>query len=117
MNDIKPQKITDADALFGGQVDSLMPAYQDIPKEFRNGRTKWNDLFSDWFFEGLPAGTQFIPKAGIDKSEALRHIRTIMSSFKPDHNHKEACCAYLMSLWFDKIDTGGKQNEGEQDGK
>ena len=46
---------------------------------------------------------KFIPKEGIDPVMAWRHVRCVMGSFEPQHRHKVAACAYLMSLWFEDI--------------
>jgi len=85
-----------------GNVDELMPAYEEIPREFKEGNTKWNRVFSDWFFRGLK-NAKFKPKDGIDTEKALWHIKDIMDSSQPGHLHKEAACAYLMSEWFDDV--------------
>ena len=50
---------------------------------------------SEWFFYGLK-DAQFVPNEGIDKGEALRHLGYIMGSWEPQHEHKEAGCAYLL---------------------
>jgi len=96
---VKPQVLTDLD------MDKLMVPMAEIPAEFKNFNrpTKWNELQSTWFYSGLPKGTDFIAKEGIDGAVALRHLRTIQGSFEPKHEHKEACVAYLMSLWFDDV--------------
>jgi len=78
----------------------LLPAYETIPDEFKHRNTKWTALFQDWFFYGLDSLTVTM-KPGIDKSAALLHISTIMKSWTPKQEHKEAGVAYLMSQWFD----------------
>lgn len=101
-----PQEIPDVMLAFPASVEKeLMPEYKEIPEEFRdlNRKTPWNDLFSKWFFEGLESDEIFIPKEGIDKMSALRHINAIMRSFQPKHEHKEAAVAYLLSLWFQPL--------------
>ncbi len=85
-------------------LSKLLPAYNDIPEEFRRGRTKWNRLFSDWFFGGLEK-LELIPHEGIDKNRALIHIRAVMGSFEPKHEHKEAGVSYLLSQWFTDAST------------
>lgn len=80
----------------------LLPPYENIPQQFKSGTTKWNRIFSQWFFEGL-TNCRFVAKEGIDKIEAVRHISAIMRSFEPSHEHKEAGCAYLMSEFFDDL--------------
>lgn len=98
----EPQEISDVDYAFPATVSHLMPKYEDIPSEFRNwnSRNKWMQMVADWFFCGL-ADLKMSPKERIDTEKALRHIGTIMGSFEPKHEHKEAACAYLLSLWFD----------------
>ncbi len=105
---MKPVDVSGLDMALGGGPDmmtKLMVPMSDIPKEFKNwnSQTKWNKLQSTWFYEGLPKGTEFKPKEGIDATQALRHLKTIQGSFEPKHEHKEACVAYLMSLWFDDV--------------
>jgi hypothetical protein len=45
-----------------------------------------------------------VTKEGIDRSVAMRHLKCIMSSWEPQHEHKTAGVAYLMSLWFEKFE-------------
>ena len=99
---IKVQEVSDLDIAFGGRAMELLPAYTDIPEEFRDGRTKWNDLVSTWFFCGIK-NAQWKPKDGIDPEKAIRHIRACLGSFEPKHEHKEAGCAYLLSEFFDDV--------------
>ncbi len=93
------QEVSDITLAFPANVSSLMP--KSIPEEFyRHPGTKWNKLFSDWFFNGL-SSLKLVPKEGVDEKKALRHIRAIMGSFEPKHEEKEAAIAYLFSQWFD----------------
>jgi hypothetical protein len=95
---VKIPEISDLDVAFG-TVKGL-PDMKRIPAEFqRFGGTKWNNLFSDWFFGGLKS-LRLAPNDGVDKSAALKHIRALMASFEPAHEHKEAGVAYLMSQYF-----------------
>lgn len=98
-----PIAVTTLEMAFGGSTKKLMVPMADIPQEFQRGHTKWNAIQSRWFFSGLPKTTEFVPKDGIDVKVALRHLSTIQGSFEPKHEHKEACVAYLMSLWFDDV--------------
>lgn len=99
---IKPQVVQDADIIFGGDIEKLMVPMEEIPKEFKSSHNKWVWIFSTWFFSGIP-GAVFEPADGIDSKLALRHISAIMRSWAPQHEHKTACCAYLMSLWFKDV--------------
>ena len=96
---MKPRK---PDGSFPGNVDGWLPPYEEIPAEFKK-LNQWTKLISSWFFNGLSKDTEFYPKPGIDSNAALRHVGYCMRSWEPQHEHKEAGCGYLMSLWFDKV--------------
>ena len=82
-----------------------IPKWEDIPEQYRNmnGLTKWDKFISNWFFKGLSLDDikALKPKQGVDKDKALMAIRSILASFEPKHEHKEAGAAYLMSEWFE----------------
>lgn len=104
---MQPIQVNEVDLVFPGEVSKLMVPYNDIPEDFRRRRgeaAKWVDLQQRWFFSGLPKGTKFVPREGVDEKAALRHLRCIQGSFEPKHEHKEACVAYLMSLWFSDVE-------------
>lgn len=92
--------VTPSDITFGCRAMELMPKYDDIPKEYKHGDTKWNKLFNTWFFRGL-SKLSVTAKPGIDKDKALAHIQSIIGSFEPPHEHKAAGVAFLMSEWFE----------------
>lgn len=96
------QEITDLELAFPADVMKLMPTWEEIPVEFKHDGTKWNRLFSDWFYAGVK-DLHFVPKPGIETKLALRHIMAIMGSFQPQHQHKEAAVAYLLSQWFEDV--------------
>ena len=104
MKGLTPLAVDDVTMAFPGSIRHLMPAWDKIPEEFRdyNAHGKWNGVFSDMFYSGAKS-LKFSPKEGIDTATAWRHIRCIMGSYEPKHEHKEAACAYLMSLWFEDI--------------
>lgn len=102
------KEVTGLDVAFGGNIELLMPRYEDIPKEFKRcSGNVWVDLVNRWFFSGLK-NTEFIPKNTVDKSKALAHIRAIMVSFAPAHEHKAAGCAFLLAEWFEDVKVDGK---------
>jgi hypothetical protein len=97
--------VTGLDMAFG-TVNGL-PAYADVPDEFkRHNGTRWNEMFNRWFYSGL-SGLSVIPRDGVDPDKALRHIKALMGSFEPKHEHKEAGCAYLMSRYFQSATWDG----------
>jgi hypothetical protein len=97
--------VTDLDVAFGANALTWMPAWDEIPTEFRNmnAGTEQNKIVRRWFFAGLPAGTKFIEREGIDGKAALRAIKATMGSFALKHEHKEAACAYMLSCWFTDV--------------
>lgn len=99
-----PHEVTDVEMAFPAEVTQLMPEYKEIPDEFKRQSNSWVKLQQEWFFEGLP-GAKFFQKEGINPSAALRHLKCIQGSFQPKHEHKEAAVAYLLSRWFDKVQT------------
>lgn len=104
-----PKDIDRVGMAFPTSVDGMMPAYKDIPEEFKNWNrpTKWNKLVSAIFFGGLKK-LELRPKPGVDQEKAFRHIRYIMGSWEPKHEHKEAGCAFLFSEWFEDVDFEAK---------
>lgn len=98
----EPQEISDLDIAFSTNVNHLMPAYRDIPDDFKSSSNPYVRLVAKWFFGGLK-GDEFRAKSGVDKGKAIRHLKAILNSFEPAHEHKEAGVAYLMSLWFDLV--------------
>ena len=91
---------------FGGGEDfqKLLPPWEIIPDEFKHFNGRWNHFMSDWFYCGLK---NFNPvyKPGVDGNTAFTHLRTIIGSFEPKHEHKEAAVAWLASLWLENSTT------------
>lgn len=102
----QPQEISPVQRAFpAGVVGTLMPPMDTIPPEFQGGGTEWNRLVSHWFFFGSPFEKWNIGvRKGVDPEKALTHISTILRSFEPKHEHKEAAAAWLMSRWYDGIE-------------
>lgn len=101
----RPTPVNDVDLAFGGDIGKLMPLYRNLPDEFQrcwhHDSHKWCGPVNRWFGEGLDA-TKFKAKEGIDASMAWRHLRAIMGSWAPKHEHKIAAVAWLMSQWFEE---------------
>jgi hypothetical protein len=98
---MKPQAVSDVLLAFPADVEVLMPSREDIPEEYWNYNDSWHcQLFSDMFFNGV-RDLVLMPKDGIDPELAFRHIKAIMRSFQPKHEHKTAACCYLLDQWFE----------------
>ena len=95
----KPQVVTDTEMAFGGNVDKLMPAREELPEEFRREKSPYCDFTQSWFYNGLKE----LPKAkeGIDLKLALRHLGAILASWEPSHEHKMGGTGYLASRWLE----------------
>ena len=104
MKGLTPLPVSEVELAFPANVKRLMPSWLDIPEEFRDysAHGKWNTTFSDMFYVGIK-NIEIKPKDGIDPAVAWNHLRCIMRSYEPKHEHKEAACAYLMSIWFEYI--------------
>jgi hypothetical protein len=99
----KPREhITALEVAFGPRnLSEWLPSYESIPEDFKRGRGPYCKATSRWFFQGLPKGA-LVAKPGINTTMALGHLKAVLGSFAPKHEHKEAGVAYLMSLWFEE---------------
>ena len=98
----QPKELTNAEVAFG-RIDGLMPPYKGLEEFdcYTRGTKSWGrTLFTDWFYSGIK-NLDLKPREGIDKDKALRHIKAIMQSFEPSHEHKVAACSYLFEKWVE----------------
>jgi hypothetical protein len=97
-----PKKISQAELIFGAKnMNEMMPPYDKIDRKALD-KTNTVSFIENWFFSGIKI-IKLTPRPGIDTNEAISHIKSIMSSFAPKHEHKTYGCAYLMDLWFEDI--------------
>ena len=92
------ETISDLEMAFG--TTKLLPAYEQVPAEFKRGNVYTKML--DCMFSGVPrpdAQVEF--RKGFDDPDApkllLRVIRSHLRSFEPKHEHKIAGLGYLVS--------------------
>jgi len=94
-----PREITDIKMAFPSNViGEYLPQKEEIPRDFWEYSNKYNRLAANLFFKGGDPG-KF--KKGINRGLAIRHLQTCLSSFEPEHEHKQAGVGYLLSLWLD----------------
>lgn len=99
----QPTLVSDVLLAFPGEVRHLMPSAITIPTNYFQS-VEWRAWTSHWFFIGDPFPVWDIGiREGVDPNEALRHLRAIMGSYQPKHEHKEAAVAWLASRWFNGI--------------
>jgi len=67
-----------------------------IAKGFYNGKTKFNKMFSDLFYDGgqLPLKKDLPEKF---KKDCVAYLKSFMQSFEPKHEEKDAISALLLS--------------------
>lgn len=99
----QPQVVSGVLHAFPAQLGGLIPKQDLIPEDFERGRTKWNKFVTDWFFTGWPEDRFLYARPDVDAEVAFVHLDTIMRSFEPKHEHKEAAVAWLMSRWYADI--------------
>jgi hypothetical protein len=89
----------------------IAPSYASIPKEFKvqTNMTKWRIASIVWFRYGLHKDSRLIPKKGIDKEAAIKHIQCLLNCYFINLQHKIAAAAYLLSLWFEDVYMIGLQ--------
>lgn len=102
----QPWEVRDLDIAFPAGALERMPAWEDIPEEYRsNSYREWPLKFwTDAFHWGIKNNVAIYPKNGIDPEKAFRHLRSIVGSFEPKHEHKMAALSYLTDKWFDSIE-------------
>jgi len=103
------ESITDTEKEIG--TTRFLPNYVDVPIKFKEGRSKWNSLFSHVMFSGVK-NLHITPKEGIDPEKAWGFIVAHIKSWRPKHEHKEAGCAYLMSQIFDDAEWDQRSKDG-----
>lgn len=111
----QPHKVSDVELAFPANVARLMPSMASIPESFKDfygdeTSARWINFQSTWFFCGLPAGTNFVAKDGVDRDSAVRHLKAIQGSFEPSHEHKSAAVAWLASRWFERVEIPGGES-------
>lgn len=84
-------------------IGTMIPAWEDVPKEFRDATNPWARSASTWFAYSPHVTFSADPKAGVDMRVAARHLLACLRSYEPKHEHKIAAVAYLMSRWFDRL--------------
>jgi hypothetical protein len=94
-----PVEVTGLDMAFGGKAMKILPAYKEIPDEFKRGKHPARDFASNWFFKGLSEKPK--AKPGIDRDLALANLKACLVDFEPKHEHKVDGVAYLASLRFE----------------
>ena len=101
----QPQGANTLEVAFPAEVTGrLLPPIDEVPGEFHGGN-EWTELVDQLFFRG---GTLPEFREGIDPGKAVSQIRACLGSFEPEHEHKTAGVAYLLSLWCKSAKGGAR---------
>ncbi len=88
------RSVTDVEQAFG--TTRLLPDWDDIPTDFKEGNSY--TALADAIFYGrpLPKGTLELVD-GVSLADLNKCVRAHLQSFEPKHEHKMAGVGYLMS--------------------
>jgi len=99
---MQPMEVTESELTFPTSVERFMPPDLAGLRRDRKVSRSWDKFVGQWFYVGADAKL-LIPKPGIDKAVALRHLKYIMHSYEPKHEDKVTAVAYLMGEWFEPL--------------
>ena len=98
-----PKPVSDVQFAFPANIiGTLIPEWDDLPDEFRNRTSGYEELARHACFNNVELRPQVL-RDGVDAELANRQLNAIVRSFQPKHQHKEAAIAYLLSLWLTPI--------------
>lgn len=67
-------------------------------------KTKWLLVAKHWYWYGLNKDWKLIPKSGVSKEAAMKHIQALLNTWYLSKDEKVAHGAKLLSLWFDNFE-------------
>ena len=83
-------------AAFGAEIRQY-PVMKDIPKQHQDGNSPECRIASKLFYAGGSLGEHGRKiKAGVEPGEFYAALRSYLSSFAPQHEHKVATCGWLI---------------------
>jgi len=94
------QGLTKIDIAFPTGVLECMPELSSIGAYDK--KRDYERVISDWFYVGLKS-LDVVPREGVNQGAAIAHIKWVMGSFEPKHEHKIAACAWLLNEWFSEV--------------
>ena len=96
----RPKTVPDVQFAFPAYIiGTLIPEWDDLPDEFRNRTSGYEELAGHACFNSVEIQPKVL-RDGVDAKLANRQLNAIVRSLQPKHEHKEAAIAYLLSLWL-----------------
>lgn len=96
-------ELDDVTLAFPAHALDWMPAWEEIPEEYKVGTTEAERIARQWFYRGLGDQVEFYARDGIDAEQAFRAIQATLRSFQPKHEHKMAAVAFMIDTWFSEV--------------
>ena len=92
--------ITDVDLAFSTSdtEESLLKEAEE--RGYLHGNKPANKIFATWFFNGVKSVK---PKNVENSEKGFKYCLSLMKSFAPKHEHKEAVCAMLIDEFIDVV--------------
>lgn len=94
-----PVELTDVELAFPAHGLRLMPERGTFER-----KPDWEALAKNWFGNEVKdinlLGSLFMAEHDFDPEKAWRHLRAIMGSFEPKHEHKIEAVGFLLGTWF-----------------
>lgn len=94
-------------------TDRLLPAWEDIPQEFRDGNQYTRMAEALMYGWPLPDGTIEMQE-GFTPEMLNRAVRSHLQSYGPKHEHKVAGVGYMMSRACTLTLTGAAQETSDE---
>ncbi len=111
-----PHEFSDVQRVFPAQIMEHLPPWEEIPDDFKNESHSACNVLPRWMFGDLftkEPMASIVGKEGVSAKTIFYHIDTILRSYEPKHEHKEAGVAYMISLWVRSVIKGDEVVYGE----
>jgi len=94
-----PESMSDLDIAFGARAKDI-PSEAEIPSEFFKHSNPFSELARALFFKGSKEVPSWQTREGIDRTQALGHVKAVLGSFEPSHERKMAAVGWMLYSWF-----------------
>lgn len=100
----KPHEVSDLMIAFPATLGELLPPYE-LTRDWEKTpeAAPFLKAVQTWFYAGLSPESEFDLKDDIDGELMLRHLKCVLGSFEPKHEHKMAGAAYLLAQWCHSV--------------
>lgn len=108
-----PKSISTDDIRNGNYASAdFAPKVWEIPESFRRVAVPWTGVASDMMWLGSGVVLRAEPKVGINRDQALLHVGAVLHAIDMSVEDRELAAGYLLSEWFDHIETSAGSAAG-----